>query len=35
MTLLDQMEAIMLLPYIYWRKLMQAHHEFYEDLIYV
>lgn len=28
-------EAFMLLPYIYWRKLMQAHTEFYEDLIYV
>jgi hypothetical protein len=27
-------ETVLLLPYVYWLKLMQAHTEFYEDLIY-
>jgi hypothetical protein len=27
-------ETIMLLPYVYWLKLMQAHTEYFEDLIY-
>jgi hypothetical protein len=27
-------EALLLMPYIYWRKMRQAHQEFYEDLIY-
>jgi hypothetical protein len=27
-------ETIMLLPYVYWLKLMQAHQEYFEDLIY-
>jgi hypothetical protein len=34
MTDLFTLEACMLLPYVYWLKLMQAHTEFYEDLIY-
>jgi hypothetical protein len=29
------LEALWWLPYIYYRKLMQAHQEFIEDLIYV
>lgn len=35
MTSLDlfALEAALLLPYIYLLKLMQAHQEFYEDLI--
>lgn len=25
-------ETLLLLPYVYWLKLLQAHNEFYEDL---
>jgi hypothetical protein len=28
-------EAFLLLPYVYWLKMLQAHQEFTEDLIYV
>jgi hypothetical protein len=27
-------ETIMLLPYVYWLKMMKAHQEYFEDLIY-
>jgi hypothetical protein len=27
-------ETIMLLPHVYWLKLLQAHQEYFEDLIY-
>lgn len=30
--LMFEIEAAMLLPYVYWLKMMQAHVEFMEDL---
>lgn len=28
-------EAIVFMPYIYWRKMVLAHYEFMEDILYV
>jgi hypothetical protein len=33
--MLDQFEVLFLLPFVYVAKLMQAHHEFMEDLFHM